>query len=341
MAPSLPAGSGARRNFFLRAICASDALSLLLPSLGDWNPRCSTLNRGAATREDTGGTRLGRPAPLGLPGLVPRRDPRAAGAGGTIRRRCRTSGLSARLLFSGSVETRPHTQATALRRAFGIGSAAAPAPLPPGSSPCATGTSEVKEEFSSVENLHPITLSRAPSAPAACRLPPCHGPCPRRAPRRSRPPSQRFPQLHAKARTPSMHPTPPRPGPPSRPVGPPGAVLTPAGTCVASVGTRSPSHPPPSSTLASPLLGVPCHLCKYLCPLLCPRCPGWGEAGCRTLPLSPLLGAAPVTPPTPRGCLAAPQGRAVFGAGLSPHPPSPPTQRAPGGDRDTGTGAVK
>lgn len=61
MAPSLPVGLGARQNFFLRAICASDALSLLLPSLGDSNPLCSTgraLNRGAATPEDSGGTRL-------------------------------------------------------------------------------------------------------------------------------------------------------------------------------------------------------------------------------------------------------------------------------------------
>lgn len=34
---------------------------------------------------------------------------------------------------------------------------------------------------------------------------PCHEPCPPRAPRCSCPPSQRFPKLHTKAKTPSMH----------------------------------------------------------------------------------------------------------------------------------------
>lgn len=48
------------------------------------------------------------------------RDAGAMGIRGMILRRCRTSGLSAQLLCSGSVEIRIHTQATALRHAVGI-----------------------------------------------------------------------------------------------------------------------------------------------------------------------------------------------------------------------------
>lgn len=48
------------------------------------------------------------------------RDTGAVGIGGMIHRCCCTSGLSAQLLFSGSMEIRIHMQVTALQHAIGI-----------------------------------------------------------------------------------------------------------------------------------------------------------------------------------------------------------------------------
>lgn len=97
---------------------------------------------------------------------------------------------------------------------------------------------------------------------------PCHEPCPPRAPRCSCPPSQRFPKLHTKAKTPSMHshaslslrvPVTPR------------GTTGPESLCPSQPGPAGPQwepgahHIPPGSAITSPLLGVLCHLCKYLC----------------------------------------------------------------------------
>lgn len=152
-------------------------------------------------------------------------------------------------------------------------------------------------------------------------------PCPEpRAPRCSCLPSQRFPKLHTKAKTPSMHchtslcwrvPVtprgttdteslcPPQPGPvgPQRGPGahhiPPGSAITSpcSGSCVTYAST---SVSPPVSLLSWVWVGDP--------------------------PLVPMAGLR-----------AAPQGTAGLGVGSALIQP----RWAPEGDRDTGTGSVK
>lgn len=150
----LPTGAGARRDSFPRAICASDALSHLLPSHGDSNPSCSTgraLNQGAAAPEDPGGIRLrsasSTPRSAQTPGAPsPQPPPWGCGHRGMLHCHCHTSSLSAQLLFSGSTEIRI--------RAIGITPELQP-PCPPRClhhqlplSPRAVGSAEIKEMFS-------------------------------------------------------------------------------------------------------------------------------------------------------------------------------------------------
>lgn len=151
----------------------------------------------------------------------------------------------------------------------------------------------------------------------------CLLPCPEpRAPRCSCLPSQRFPKLHTKAKTPSMHchtsvscrvPVTPRgttdPVPaPAWTVGPqrgPGAHHTPLAV---------PSHPPARGPVSP--MQVP------LCP---PRVPA-------------VLAVRGGPSPCPHGCSnESPQLPAGLGVGSAlTHP-----RWAPEGDRDTGTGSVK
>lgn len=158
-------------------------------------------------------------------------------------------------------------------------------------------------------------------------------------------------------------PTPPCPSvPPSCPVahrGPPRGFAHPSLDLQGVGGGTGDRHVPhPGSAIASPLLRVPCHLCKYLrVPSHVPGVLGWGRLGGRGVWWDPppvpvaVLGAAPTSPSlTPMG--AAPMGAwqlpgAVLhlgvGSALIPPPqllPTPP-QGAPGGDRDAGTGSVK
>lgn len=121
----------------------------------------------------------------------------------------------------------------------------------------------------------------------------------------------------------------------------PRAFAHPAWTCRALVGDEEPvTSPwpphciPPARRPVSPMQ-VP------LCPLLSPWCPGLGEAGCgwgvSPCPLGRFGGCSNEHP----WVLGSSLGSAVCGVGgLSPFPPLP-TQKAPGGDRDTGTGSVK
>lgn len=175
-------------------------------------------------------------------------------------------------------------------------SPATPVPLPPGSSSCAMGTSEVKEMFSFMENLYPIKISWEASARAACHLPTLHEPCPQRALRCSCPPSQRFPKLHTKAKTPSMHSHASLSSvPPSCPVahhGPRGALPTLAWTCGPSVGDEEPVTSPPAVPSHPPCSGSRVTYASICVPSCVPGVPGWGRLGAgrgvsgRTLPLS-------------------------------------------------------
>lgn len=97
---------------------------------------------------------------------------------------------------------------------------------------------------------------------------PCHEPCPPRALRCSCPPSQRFPKLHTKAKTLSMH---SHASLSLRVPVKPHDTTDPESLCPPQPGPVGPRwgqgahHIPPGSAITSPLLGVLCHLCKYLC----------------------------------------------------------------------------
>lgn len=131
------------------------------------------------------GAHLVHPTLLRLLGLIPCTTPHNAGAAGIrgmLHHCCHTSGLSAQLLFFGSMEIWIHMQATALpthnqRR---LGASASPGTLvalPPGSLPCAMGISEVKM-FSFMEKLYLIKIPWETSTQAACHLLPLHELCP-------------------------------------------------------------------------------------------------------------------------------------------------------------------
>lgn len=123
MVPSLPAVLGAPRYLFLRAICASNALSLL-PNLGDSKPLCSmgqALNGEAATPKDLGDpdpchsqSMSCAPSSARTPGCSPSASPSGTRAARCLLHLlCRTSRCLARLLccprwFSESLKCNAH-----------------------------------------------------------------------------------------------------------------------------------------------------------------------------------------------------------------------------------------
>lgn len=261
-------GSGARRDSFPRAICASDALSHLLPSHGDSNPSCSTgrvLNRGAAAPKDPGGIRLrsvsGTPRSARTPGAPsPQPPPWGCGHRGMLHCHCHTSSLSAQLLFSGSMEIRIQHHPGA--------SASPPTPVPPPPAPAVTSCRGIRRDKGNVfmENLHPIEIFWERSARTAS----CHAMNLVHPELRDSPacPAKGFQSCTPRPRPRLCTPTPPCPCVSlSHPVAPrtlrvcahPSLDLWGLG------GDQEPITSPLAVPSHPPLLGVLCHLCKYLC----------------------------------------------------------------------------
>lgn len=223
------------------------------------------LNRGAAAPKDPGGIRLrsvsGTPRSARTPGAPsPQPPPWGCGHRGMLHCHCHTSSLSAQLLFSGSMEIQIQHHPGA--------SASPPTPVPPPPAPAVTSCRGIRRDKGNVfmENLHPIEIFWERSARTAS----CHAMNLVHPELRDSPacPAKGFQSCTPRPRPRLCTPTPPCPCVSlSHPVAPRTlrACAHPSLDLWGLGGDQEPITSPLAVPSHPPLLGVLCHLCKYLC----------------------------------------------------------------------------